>query len=102
MPNQATEKLLKILKYEAQTGYHDKAVTRGLSSFAATWLADATRNNIDPDWAETIAHEMRDYSAVADDTRRRATLDALIARLRSQLLSSEEKGQRPEAISPIT
>lgn len=90
MPNQATEKLLKILKLEAQTGYHDKAVTRGLQSFAAAWLADAARNNIDPDWAESVAQEMRDYSATSDETRRRATLDALITRLRSPVLRSAE------------
>lgn len=90
MPNQATEKLLKILKLEAQTGYHDKAVTRGLQSFAAAWLADAARNNIDPDWAESVAQEMRDYSATSDETRRRAALDALITRLRSPVLRSAE------------
>lgn len=93
MPNPATEKLLKILKYEVQTGHQDKAVTRGLQSFAGTWLADATRNNIDPDWAETVAQEMRDYSASVDETRRRATLDALMMRLRNPVL----KGQGPRA-----
>ncbi len=55
MPNPATEKLLKILKLEAQTGYQDRAVTRGLQSFAAAWLNDAARNNIDPAWAESVA-----------------------------------------------
>ncbi len=88
MPNQATEKLLKILRLEAQTGYHDKAVTRGLQSFAAAWLADAARNDIDPDWAETIAQEMCDYSASADEAHRRAALDALMTRLRSPVLRS--------------
>ncbi len=91
MPNPATDKLLKILKYEVQTGHQDKAVTRGLQSFAGTWLADAARNNIDPDWAETVAQEMRDYSTNADETRRRATLDALMTRLRTPVV----KGQRP-------
>lgn len=60
MPNAATEKLLKILKLEAQTGYQDKAVTRGLSAFVSAWLADAERANIDPDWAQAIAQEMRE------------------------------------------
>jgi len=88
MPNQATEKLLKILRLEAQTGYHDRAVTRGLQSFAAAWLADAARNDIDPDWAESVAQEMREYSALGDEARRRAALDALVIRLRSPVLRS--------------
>jgi ATP-dependent DNA helicase RecG len=96
MPNQATEKLLKILRLEAQTGYHDKAVTRGLSSFAAAWLADAGRNNIDSDWAETIAQEMRDYSETSDDAHRRALLDALIVRLRAPILRTDARPARTE------
>lgn len=90
MANQATEKLLKILRLEAQTGYRDKAVTRGLQSFAAAWLTDAARNNIDPDWAETIAQEMRDYSAATSDVHRRAALEALITRLRSPVLHGSD------------
>jgi len=94
MPNQATEKLLKILKLEAQTGYHDRAVTRGLQSFAAAWLADAARNDIDPDWAESVAQEMREYSALTDEARRRAALDALVIRLRSPVLRSTSSQAR--------
>jgi ATP-dependent DNA helicase RecG len=86
MPNPATEKLTKILKLEAQNGYTDKAVTRGLQSFAPAWLADAARNNIDATWAEGIAQAMRDYSA-ADDQTRRATLDSVIMQLRDPRLS---------------
>jgi ATP-dependent DNA helicase RecG len=93
MPNQATDKLLKILRLEAQTGYHDKAVTRGLQSFASAWLADAARYNIDPNWAETVAQDMRDYSTTSEDARRRAMLDALINRLRSPMLKAEGRTQ---------
>ncbi|BCX02289.1 MAG: ATP-dependent DNA helicase RecG [Candidatus Roseilinea sp.] len=97
MPNQATEKLLKILRLEAQTGYHDKAVTRGLQSFAAAWLADAARNDIDPEWAETIAQEMRDYSASTDEAHRRARLEALVTRLRSPVLRSATQARAKDA-----
>ncbi|MCS7055263.1 MAG: ATP-dependent DNA helicase RecG [Thermoflexales bacterium] len=97
MPNQATEKLLKILKLEAQTGYHDKAVTRGLQSFAAAWLADAARNDIDPDWAETIAQEMRNYSASTDEAYRRAALDALVTQLRSPVLRGSAQARAKDA-----
>ncbi len=86
MPNSATEKLLKILRLEAQTGYQDKAVTRGLHSFANTWLAFAERANLDKDWAMTIAQQMREYSACEDVSRRRAMLDALMAQLRSPVV----------------
>ncbi|PJF48456.1 MAG: ATP-dependent DNA helicase RecG [Chloroflexi bacterium] len=100
MPNPATEKLLKILRLEAQTGYRDKAVTRGLQSFAAAWLADAARNDIDPAWAETIAQEMRNYSASADEAHRRAALDALMTRLRSPVLRSSTQAHAKGTPSP--
>jgi ATP-dependent DNA helicase RecG len=102
MPNPATDKLLKILKYEAQTGHQDKAVTRGLQSFAGTWLADALRNNIDPDWAETVAQDMRDYSANSDETRRRAALDALMNRLRNPVLKGQNQESRARSQEPRT
>lgn len=100
MPNQATDKLLKILRLEAQTGYHDKAVTRGLQSFTAAWLADAARNDIDPDWAETIAQEMRDYSASRDEAHRRAVLEALMTRLRSPVLRGAAQARPRETAGP--
>ncbi|MGQ9902856.1 MAG: ATP-dependent DNA helicase RecG [Anaerolineae bacterium] len=83
MPNSATEKLLKILKLESQTGYQDKAVTRGLASFTKAWLADAAKANIDPAWAESVAEDMRAYSAMADAQLRRAALNALMQRLQA-------------------
>ncbi|MCS7088779.1 MAG: ATP-dependent DNA helicase RecG [Thermoflexales bacterium] len=86
MANSATEKLLKILRLEAQTGYQDKAVTRGLHSFANTWLAFAERANLDQDWAMTIAQQMREYSACDDLSRRRAMLDALMTQLRAPVV----------------
>src|SRR5690242_17059108 len=88
MPNSATEKLTKILKLEAERGYQDKAVTRGLASFATAWLADAAKTNIDPAWAESVADEMRTYSATTDVAIRRAALNALINRLHSPTLST--------------
>ena len=83
MPNSATEKLLKILKLEAERGYQDKAVTRGLASFAAAWLADAAKMSIDSAWANSVADEMRSYSAATDVAERRAAMNALITRLQA-------------------
>ena len=92
MANPATEKLLKILRLESQNGNTDKAVTRGLASFAAAWLADAARNNVDPAWAEGVAQEMRAYSGLADLAQRKTLLDALVTRVR---LPESVRSQEP-------
>ena len=84
MANVASDKLLKILRLEAQLGCQDKAVTRGLASFAAAWLADASRNGIDNEFAEAVAGEMRAYSAMPDAETRRPAIQALIQRLQGQ------------------
>lgn len=89
MPNSATEKLLKILKLEGERGYQDKAVTRGLASFASAWLADAAKSNIDPVWANSVADEMRAYSNAKDINLRRIALGVLIARLHAPTLGSQ-------------
>ncbi|MFN3704756.1 MAG: ATP-dependent DNA helicase RecG [Thermoflexales bacterium] len=96
MPNSATEKLLKILRLEAQTGYQDKAVTRGLQSFTAAWLADATRSGLDPHWAESIAQDMRKYSTLDDVSLRQAALEVLINRLRAPKLKRDAEPPPPE------
>ena len=88
MPNSATEKLAKILKLEAERGYQDKAVTRGLASFANAWLADAAKSNIDAAWAQSIADDMRAYSAASDTAIRRTALNAIIVRLHSPVLNT--------------
>jgi ATP-dependent DNA helicase RecG len=90
MQNPATEKLIRILKLEAQTKYADKAVTRGLQSFTPAWLADAARNGLPPEWAESVAQLMREYSASNGVDERRGRIDALLAML-----------QRPGAPAPV-
>ena len=42
----AFEKLIKILKLEADTGYHDRAMIGGLTQFAAAWQEEARRNGV--------------------------------------------------------
>ncbi|MCL4504621.1 MAG: ATP-dependent DNA helicase RecG [Chloroflexi bacterium] len=95
MPNSATEKLAKILKLEAERGYQDKAVTRGLASFANAWLADAAKSNIDSAWAASVADEMRAYSAATDIAVRRAALAALITRLHTPTVNTANQNNRP-------
>lgn len=109
MPNSATEKLAKILKLEAERGYQDKAVTRGLASFANAWLADAAKSNIDAAWAQSIADDMRAYSAASDTAVRRTALNAIIVRLHSPVLgtagtptpSTPPSGTRAPAAPPV-
>ena len=96
MPNSATEKLTKILKLEAERGYQDKAVTRGLASFANAWLADAAKSNINAAWAQSVADEMRAYSAAPNAAARRVALNALINRLHTPVLDT------PGAPAPIS
>jgi ATP-dependent DNA helicase RecG len=93
MANPATEKLAKILKLEAQTGYTDKAVTRGLQSFAAAWLADAAKNDVDAEWAESIAQDMRDYSAATELASRQSKLNALFEKLGKEVKSQNSEGR---------
>ncbi|HRA53020.1 MAG TPA: OB-fold nucleic acid binding domain-containing protein, partial [Thermoflexales bacterium] len=98
MANVASDKLLKILRLEAQLGCQDKAVTRGLASFAAAWLADASRNGIESELAETVASEMRAYSAMPDAETRRPAIQALIQRLQGQPAArTSEAAPRREA-----
>ncbi len=99
MPNSATEKLLKILKLESQTGCQDKAVTRGLASFTKAWLADAAKANIDPAWAKTVAEDMRTYSAMTDTQLRRAALNALMQRLQTPQVTGSAR-PAPAAETP--
>lgn len=64
-----------------QMGCQDRAVTKGLTSFSGAWLADAARNNIDPAWAQSVADDMRGYSALTETDARRSALATLIAKL---------------------
>ncbi len=100
MPNSATEKLLKILKLESQTGCQDKAVTRGLASFTKAWLADAAKASIDPAWAESVAEDMRAYSAMTDAQVRRAALNALMQRLQSPQVTGSARAAAAEPAGP--
>lgn len=83
MANPAIEKITKILRLEGQLGHQDKAVTRGLGSFAGAWLADAAKNNLDPAWAEGIAADMRAYSSLQEVEARKTALQAILNQLQT-------------------
>lgn len=97
MPNPAVEKITKILRLEAQTGYNDKAVTRGLGSFAGAWIADAAKNNLDPSWAEDLADDMRAYSDMKDIEARKGAIQAILTQLQTPVLGSALVAGAPAA-----
>nr|MCW1968161.1 hypothetical protein [Anaerolineae bacterium] len=83
MANPAIEKITKILRLEGQLGHQDKAVTRGLGSFAGAWLADAAKNNLDAAWAEGIAADMQAYSNLKEGEQRKTALQAILTQLQT-------------------
>ena len=97
MPNPAVEKITKILRLEAQTGYNDKAVIRGLGSFAGAWIADAAKNNLDPSWAEDLADDMRAYSDMKDIEARKGAMQAILTQLQTPVLGSALVAGAPAA-----
>ncbi|MGD2176823.1 MAG: ATP-dependent DNA helicase RecG, partial [Anaerolineae bacterium] len=73
-----TEKLLKILRLEAEK-HQDQAVVGGLASYAGTWAREA-ESVFAPeasDWVKEIAERLRTYSDLPDTTARRKALAAL-------------------------
>lgn len=73
-----TEKLLKILRLEAER-YEDQAVVGGLARYADTWLREA-KTAFGPeasDWIQEVAERLRAYSGLPDAAARREALAAL-------------------------
>ena len=95
MTNAAIEKLQRILKLESQK-FEDKAVTRGLGSFALAFVADAQRNGLATDWSETVAESMRSYSAMTDIDGRKRAMIALM-----DLLTTAIQGEKPPPHEPM-
>ncbi len=90
MPSRPTafDKLTKILKLEADTGYRDKAMIGGLSQYAARWQQDAGES----DAVKPIVEMLQGYSQLASiDLRREA-----IARI-GQLIESAPSLIKSEA-----
>lgn len=72
--NPAFDKLYKILKLEADTGYRDKAMIGGLTQFAARWQQEAGDN---PE-AKQIADILRTYSALNPVDPRRLAISQMV------------------------
>jgi ATP-dependent DNA helicase RecG len=72
------DKLTKILKLEADTGYRDRAMIGGLSQFAPKWQDEAQRETSDAERVNAIADRLRAYSGVSDPDVRRRSIDEML------------------------
>ena len=70
----AFEKLYKILKLEADTGYRDKAMIGGLSQFAARWQQEAGGG----DTVQRIAALLRSYGELKPVDPRRVAINQIV------------------------
>lgn len=83
----AFDKLYKILKLEADTGYRDKAMIGGLSQFAARWQQEAG----DSADAQQIAEILSTYSQLNPVDPRRMAIQQIV-----QLMGLPLAGVKPE------
>ncbi len=90
--NTAFDKLYKILKLEADTGYRDKAMIGGLSQFAARWQQEAG----DGDDVKKISDILRSYSQLSPIDPRRMAIDQIV-----QLMGLPVSGIKPTAAPPV-
>jgi len=92
--NPAFDKLYKILKLEADTGYRDKAMIGGLSQFAARWQQEAG----DGDDVKAISDILRTYSQLNPVDPRRMAITQIV-----QLMHLPISGIKPTAppIEPV-
>jgi ATP-dependent DNA helicase RecG len=84
--NPAFDKLYKILKLEADTGYRDKAMIGGLSQFAARWQQEAG----DGADVQQIADILRTYSQLNPVDPRRMAITQVV-----QLMGLPVSGVKP-------
>ena len=75
--NSAFEKLYKILKLEADTGYRDKAMIGGLSQYASRWQQEAG----DDEPARQIAEILRTYGNLKPVDPRRIAINQIVSLL---------------------
>ena len=74
------ERLVKILKLEADTGYRDRAMIGGLSPYAAKWQEEALRE-ADAARVDAVADRLRAYAGLTDPHTRRQSVDDMLALL---------------------
>jgi ATP-dependent DNA helicase RecG len=94
MPSRPTafDKLTKILKLEADTGYRDKAMIGGLSQYAARWQQEAGES----DTVKLIVEILQSYSQLAPIDPRREAITQI-----GRLIESAPSPIKPEAEAKI-
>ena len=96
------EKLTKILKLEADTGYRDRAMIGGLSQYAAKWQEEAQPESGDAERIHAIADRLRAYSGLSDAGARRRAIDEILNLLSQAGASSAALPQAAQAHSVST
>ena len=93
-----SQKLIKILKLEAEDGHEDRAVIGGLARYADTWLHEAGMG-LGQDakgWVEDVAERLRQYSSLSSTQERHSALGELMGLLEQGPGSTDI----PEAAAP--
>ena len=70
MPS-SIEKLLKILKLEAELGYENRAVVGGLEKFLPVWENEARSSNLDHNLIQNVADKINAYRDLDSEKRPR-------------------------------
>ncbi len=87
MPS-ALETLVKILKLEQDTGYQDKAVIGGLTSFAAHWTPEAHAQAKKPEHhalADELSRILNTYGALATSNERHEAVKYMLGRITGRI-----------------
>lgn len=89
MPS-SIEKMLKILKLEAELGYENRAVVGGLVKFLPSWESEARASNLDDSLIQSAITTIQQYAA-QDQVGRARLLGDLQAMLRAAVPSEANK-----------
>ena len=94
------EKLVKILKLEAERGFSDTAVIGGIESFLSFWYQEvrAQGRRTDVFLVDEVMSRLRNYSELSPEARREA-VEAVLERL-NQPLPSAPRSRPGEASRP--
>jgi ATP-dependent DNA helicase RecG len=107
MPS-ALETLVKILKLEQDTGYHDKAVIGGLNTFAVRWARDAHAQAKRPEHhalVDELAALIARYGELGAGDERHEAIKYMLGRITGRIPPTEgmvaDAAPRPQAIEII-
>jgi ATP-dependent DNA helicase RecG len=90
MPS-SIDKLLKILKLEAELGYENRAVVGGLEKFLPVWENESKSSNLNVEFVQSVSEKVRTYHDLDQEGRTN-----LLSELRD-VLRSAQPAQAPAA-----